>query len=671
MRRRRLGSLVIVAIWLAALAAPAAAVEPERSTPAPPRTLTGTPPPFPQEGTGKLARQSWIVRMEGKPAQVGAANARTAARVNADARKFARRAGGQVGKVYSHAINGFQMKGTASAAAAMRRAPGVLSVTRDRPVHLTETDPFGIERIHAFIVGGGDAYSAGFRGAGARIAIIDTGIDLDHPDLAAHIDIASGKNCVNPGQPPNDGHGHGTHVAGIAAAPLNGVGVVGVAPEATLVPIKTFDDAGNSSEALVLCGLDYVVALNTDGNPNNDIDVANMSWGDPRDWGSCANDALHGAICAADAAGVVLVGGAGNNLADAGTFVPAAFPEVVSVSAIADFDGIPGGLGGCQFILALFANVCDDTFAFFSNYGPSVDVTAPGVNVYSTWAGGGYKQESGTSMATPHVAGVAALVRAANQSLTTAQVRAILTDSGDLPDGSSGASGCGSATQWSGDPDGVAEPLVNALHAAQRAVDPSSGAVPTLTLLPANGASVTGMVSLTATASFSSGIASVEFFVDGTSVGIDTTAPYTKSWDTTSTFDSAHVIGAKATANGGKTRCVSNTITTGTLHSGSWVGTYGVDGYDLAAWNGSTGDLAVTPPATITLEQGVRATWAGSDLGRPGAPGAERVGAAGHDPRRQRSGQGPALVRRALLGHPPPVRGRLGLDDPAPERDRQ
>ena len=371
------------------------------------------------------------------------------------------------------------MKGSAAAAAALRRSARVLSVTRDHAVQLTETDPFGIARIGAFVVGGGDAYSAGFRGAGTRIAVIDTGIDLDHPDLAASIDTSTGLNCVNPALPPNDGHGHGTHVAGTAAAPLNNVGVVGVAPEAQLVPIKTFDDAGNSSEAMVLCGLDHVVDLNTDGDPNNDIDVANMSWGDPRSWGSCATDALHAAICAADAAGVVLIGGAGNNAADAGTFVPAAFPEVVSVSAIADFDGKPGGLAGCQFIPTLLANQCDDAFAFFSNYGPSVDVTAPGVNVYSTWAGGGYMQESGTSMATPHVSGVAALVKGANPSLTTAQIRQLLVDTGDLPDGTTAEGGCTSATSWAGDPDGVSEPLVNALRAAQRATDPSSTDVPT------------------------------------------------------------------------------------------------------------------------------------------------------------------------------------------------
>ena len=437
--RRRVGVIIVAVVWLAAFAVPANAVEPEEPAP----TTAGEvaqdePSPLPRPGTDKLARDSWIVMLE------RGANPRAAAP------GLAKKAGGSVGQVYSHAIKGFQFKGSAKAAAALRKNPNVLSVTPDHAVYVAETDPFGIERIDAFIVGGGDAYSAGYRGAGARIAVIDTGIDLDHPDLAESIDTDAGLNCFDDEVPPNDGHGHGTHVAGTAAAPLNDIGVVGVAPEATLVPIKVFDDAGNSSEALVLCGVDRIVALNTDAIPANDIDVANMSWGDPRQWGSCVDDPLHASICAADALGIVLVGGAGNNASNAGTFVPAAFPEVISVSAIADFDGDPGGLAGCQFILTLLANQCDDAFAVFSNYGPSVDVTAPGVNVNSTYAGGGYKTEHGTSMAAPHVSGVAALMKAIDPTLTTAQALTILRQTGELSDGNSAASGCASATavEW-------------------------------------------------------------------------------------------------------------------------------------------------------------------------------------------------------------------------------
>lgn len=388
-----------------------------------------------------------------------------------EAPRLARIAGGELGHVYRHALNGFQLTASANAAAALRRSPRVASVHPDHPIQLSETLPNGVKRIDGFVPGGDGAYQAGHRGAGARIAVLDTGIDLDHPDLVGAVDSGLGRNCLNETIPPNDGYGHGTHVAGTAAAPLNGTGVVGVAPEARLVAVKMFDDAGNSAESLALCALDHVVRLNTDATADNDVDVVNMSWGEQRSWGDCASDPLHRAICAAHAAGMILVAGAGNSAVNAGSFVPAAYPEVISVSALADFDGNPGGSAGCGFVQDLFWIECDDTFAFFSNYGASVDVIAPGVMVYSTWAGAGYRTSSGTSMAAPHVAGVAALMAAADPSITTDEARAALLLSGECPNGQWAdadlLSGCAGQGSWPDDPDGIPEVLVNALRAAE------------------------------------------------------------------------------------------------------------------------------------------------------------------------------------------------------------
>lgn len=411
-------------------------------------------------GTDELARDSWIVRL--------APDALTD-----EAEGLALAAGGSAGQVYRHVFHGFQLIGSPQAAAALERSPRVASVAPDAPLYLTEALPYGIERIAAYGLGGVvGAYQAGFRGNGARIAVLDTGIDLDHPELAASLDAGLGKNCLNTGLEPNDGYGHGTHVAGTAAAPINGVGVAGVAPEARLVAVKMFSDSGSSSEALALCALDHVTGLNLDGDPANDVDVANMSWGESRAWGDCATDALHGAICRAHEAGIILVAGAGNSAADAGTFIPAAFPEVLGVSALADFDGERGGLAGCGWVPDLSWTECDDSFAFFSNHGSSVDLIAPGVAVYSAWAGGTWKTSSGTSMATPHVTGVAALMAAAAPGLTPTDARAVLLASGECPNGAAadadGSAGCAGQGSWRDDPDGIAEPLVHALRAAER-----------------------------------------------------------------------------------------------------------------------------------------------------------------------------------------------------------
>ncbi|HEX5040529.1 MAG TPA: S8 family serine peptidase, partial [Candidatus Limnocylindria bacterium] len=446
-RRQQLTVSFAVVAMLLALVAPAAAAEDR----APQRT-----------GTDELARNSWIVTLE---AGVNPA---------AQAAQMSKAAGGQVGLVYTHALNGFQFKGSAQAAEALKHNKQVASVQPDSALFLTETLPFGIERVYAYGLGGFQgAYQQGFRGNGARIAILDTGIDLDHPDLVNSIDQGLGKNCVNATLPPNDGYGHGTHTAGTAAAPINGVGVAGIAPQARLVAVKMFDDLGNSSQALALCAFDHIIGLNTDADPANDIDVASMSWGEQRTWGTCTTDALHGAVCNAEAAGIIQVAGAGNSATNAGNFVPAAYPEVVSVSAIADFDGQRGGLAGCKLIIELLANECDDSLAVFSNYGSSVEVTAPGVNVYSTWKDGAWKTSSGTSMATPHVSGIMALMAAAAPGLTPAAARDIIKATGECPNGtvadSDGAAGCSGQGTWRDDPDGIPEPMANALEASLRA----------------------------------------------------------------------------------------------------------------------------------------------------------------------------------------------------------
>jgi subtilisin family serine protease len=351
----------------------------------------------------------------------------------------ARAQGVAVGHVYEHAINGFSFHGSAQAAAALARNPNVRYVTPDYEVSLVRDPsaskrpggggggttqpaqqlPTGIDRI--------DAEGLANNGAGVGVAVIDTGIDLTHPDLAGNNQLQQGANCVRPGTAPNDDNGHGSHVAGTIAARDNQIGVVGVAPDATLYPVKVLDRRGSGTWSSVICGIDWVTSQ------SSAIKVANMSLGGSGIPGACGagTDALHDAICGSVAAGVTYVVAAGNSAMDASTFVPAAYAEVITVSAIADFNGQPGGGAAptCR-------SDVDDTFADFSNYGSPVDIAAPGVCTLSTWRGGGYNTISGTSMASPHVAGAAALYIATHPGASPSTVRSALiaaTTPGPLP----------------------------------------------------------------------------------------------------------------------------------------------------------------------------------------------------------------------------------------------
>src|SRR6266511_3536339 len=186
--------------------------------------------------------------------------------------------------------------------------------------------------------------SAGVVGVDAKldvdVAVIDTGVDVRHPDL--NVLRSRGKNCTDE-RGVDDQNGHGTHVAGIIGARDNDIGVVGVAPGARLWAVRVLNPAGSGSFASVICGVDWVTAH------RDVIEVANMSLGgtgsEPPGSGCATGDPLHDAICNSVAAGVTYTVAAGNEADDAANHVPAAYDEVITVSALADFDGQPGGLG--------------------------------------------------------------------------------------------------------------------------------------------------------------------------------------------------------------------------------------------------------------------------------------------------------------------------------------
>jgi subtilisin len=361
----------------------------------------------------------------------------TDAKAKAD--KHSQDNGAKVGHLYQSALKGYSGRMSEQSRDRIAADPDVAWVEPVRQVRSTaQSLPTGVDRANA------DASpTAAIDGTDQRtdvdVAVIDTGVDSDHPDL----NVVGGKNCTLPVLPPEDGHGHGTHVAGTIGALDNGDGVVGVAPGARIWPVKVLNDAGIGTTADVVCGIDYVAAN------AGQIDVANMSLGgEGTDDGQCgrsSGDSEHQAICRAVSAGVTFAVAAGNDAADAKDSVPAAYDEVITVSALADFNGQPGG--GAP---ATCRDDEDDTFADFSNFGADVDLIAPGVCINSTWPNGTYNTISGTSMAAPHVAGGAALHKATHPTASPEQVKNALR-----------AAGTKDWTWPSQDPDGTQEPLLD------------------------------------------------------------------------------------------------------------------------------------------------------------------------------------------------------------------
>jgi hypothetical protein len=526
--------------------------------------------------------------------------------VASTAARLASEHGGRAPRLFEHALGGFQFVGPAAGAAALSRAPGVAAVVPDDRFSLVDVAGYGFFRIDAeqSVNDPGGPY----RGAGTRVAIIDSGVDTSHRDLTPNLDLANAYNCVDPGTAPEDDNGHGTHVAGIAAAAFNadGYGLVGVAPEASILPLKAFDASGQGSTSWILCALDRLAQVVTAAPMPTAL---NMSFADTGGDTNCddgiVSDDLHEALCdvvaVGEAAGapVVPVAAAGNSDVDAAGTIPAAFHDVITVSALADHDKEPGGAAGCVYVTMLFNYECDDTLASFSNFGTVVDVAAPGVNIYST-VPGGHDSLSGTSMSAPHVTGVVALMLGEHGTLDTAGARSLLLQTGECPDGSEAGSDASCAGQGSWrktknrtffdrtetepDPDGVAEPVVNAARAA-RAADaagsppppPPADAAPTVTITePGADATVSGSIDIRGTAADDEGVTAVQVFVDEVelapvTLGLD--GLWTASWDTASVADGVHVIRAEVTDTVGQTGSTTRSVTVdnapvpaGTMH---------------------------------------------------------------------------------------------------------
>lgn len=354
---------------------------------------------------------------------------------------------------YGTVFSGFAARVPEARLEALRNDPAVASVSLDGTVttmqscnapHTPPCDddgggggqtlPWGVDRV--------DADLNGNTGAGTHVYVIDTGIAATHDDLQANLGNGFAvENCKGGGCSADwdDDHGHGTHVAGTVGAIDNDIDVVGIAPDVTLHAVKVLDKRGSGSFSGIIEGIDWVAS---EAQSLGAAVVANMSLGGSgTKTASCDNgsftgdDNLHRAICEASAVGVVFAVAAGNDGADAEGSVPAAYDDsVITVSAANDSDD-----------WSTWSNWGDNAAGWTANDSAPVAIAAPGVDILSTWNDGGTNTISGTSMASPHAAGGAALYITSNTQSTDfsafTNTRSALLSSAESTDGFSNTSG--------------------------------------------------------------------------------------------------------------------------------------------------------------------------------------------------------------------------------------
>ncbi|WP_329100818.1 S8 family peptidase [Micromonospora sp. NBC_01699] len=326
------------------------------------------------------------------------------------ARDVATRAGGRIGHQYSHALRGFEITVNEQAARKIAADPSVAYVEQNHTVSIAGTQTpvpsWGLDRIDQRNRPLDNSYTYPVTGSGVRAYVIDTGIHFAHTDFGGR--AVSGYDAVDGGS-ADDANGHGTHVAGTV-----GGGSYGVAKGVTLVGVRVLDANGSGTWAQVIGGVDWVTA---DHDPG-ELAVANMSLGG-------AGTAVNAAVANSIADGVSYAVAGGNESTDACTRTPASTPTAITVGATDS----------------------GDARASFSNYGTCLDIFAPGVSITSAWhtSNTATNTISGTSMASPHVAGAAALVLAQNPSFSPQQVRDALVN--DATNGVVGNPGTGSVNK--------------------------------------------------------------------------------------------------------------------------------------------------------------------------------------------------------------------------------
>ncbi|WP_370415520.1 S8 family peptidase [Streptomyces fradiae] len=349
--------------------------------------------PAPAEGTvyglgveGAVAG-SYVVLLDEKTNQAGKTD-------------LAREYGGTLRRSYDSAVNGFSVNGlTETEAKRLAADPSVAKVVQNRTFSIKETQEnppsWGLDRVDQTETAGDDKYTyPDSAGEGVTAYVIDTGVRISHQDFGGR--ASYGFDAVENDDEAQDGNGHGTHVAGTIAGSSHGI-----AKKAKIVAVRVLDDNGSGTTEQVVAGIDWVT------KNHQGPSVANMSLG------GGADPALDDAVKKAIASGVTFGVAAGNESSDAGEGSPSRVPEAITVAS----------------------STKDDEQSSFSNFGSVVDLYAPGSDITSAWndSDTGTKTISGTSMATPHVVGAAAVYLAGHPDATPDQVAEALVG-GATPD---------------------------------------------------------------------------------------------------------------------------------------------------------------------------------------------------------------------------------------------
>ncbi len=438
---------------------------------------------------------SYIVVLKPGAARSAAAPPSQQPLVAAVAQELGRAHGVAVTSVYQYALKGFAVRMSAAQADVLANDPRVEYVEADQVFSIDATQSpatWGLDRIDQRDLPLNNTYNYNQTGQGVHAYIIDTGIRASHQQFAGR--IGNGFTAVNDGNGTNDCHGHGTHVAG-----TTGGTTYGVAKQVTLHAVRVLSCSGSGSTSGVIAGVDWVTQNH--GTPA----VANMSLG------GGISSALDTAVANSIGDGVSYAIAAGNSNANACNSSPA---RVASANTVG-------------------STTSSDARSSFSNFGTCVDIFAPGSSITSSWntSDTATNTISGTSMATPHVAGALALYLQTNTAATPTAATGALIGNSTLNKVTN--AGTGSPNRL--------------LYSLFGGGSPGDTTPPTTAITsPTNGATVSGTTTVSATASDSVGVVRVELWVDSGLIGSDSTSPYQIAWNTTSVENGSHVLQTKA-----------------------------------------------------------------------------------------------------------------------------